>query len=143
MALDLHAMEKKWQQHWEKNHVYEFDRKSKKPVYSIDTPPPTVSGTMHMGHAFAFAQQDFIARYKKMAGFNVFHPFGFDNNGLATALMVEKKRGIKQKDFERDEFIKLVLKGTAEEEKSMEAAFKSIGLSLDWSLLYRTIDNLY
>jgi len=142
MALDLHEMEKKWQRHWEKEKVYKFDRKSKKPVYSIDTPPPTVSGTMHMGHAFAFTQQDFIARYKKMSGFNVFHPIGFDNNGLATALMVEKKKGIKSKNYTREEFIKIVLEGTAEEEKKMRAAFESIGLSLDWSLLYRTIDEL-
>lgn len=142
MPLDLHENEKKWQKYWEENSVYKFDQKSKKPLYSIDTPPPTVSGTMHMGHAFAFTQQDFIARYKKMAGFNLFHPFGFDNNGLATALRVEKKKGIKQKNFEREEFIKLVLEGTAEEEAKMLAAFKSIGLSIDWTLLYRTIDEL-
>ncbi len=142
MALDLHENEKKWQQYWEKNSIYKFDRKSKKPVYSIDTPPPTVSGTMHMGHAFAFSQQDFIARYKKMRGFNVFHPIGFDNNGLATALMVEKKKKIKSKNFSREEFIKIVLEGTLEEEKKMIAAFKSIGISFDWTLLYRTIDKL-
>ncbi len=142
MPIDLHEMEKKWQDCWKSGGIYKFDVKSKKPVYSIDTPPPTVSGTMHMGHAFAFTQQDFVARYKKMAGFNVFHPFGFDNNGLATALMVEKKKGIKSKDFSRAEFIKIVLEGTLEEEKSMRAAFESIGLSIDWSLLYRTIDDL-
>ena len=95
MAVDLQKMEEKWKKFWEKEQIYKFDPKSKKPVYSIDTPPPTVSGTMHMGHAFAFSQQDFIARYKKMQGFEVFHPIGFDNNGLATALMVEKKKGIK------------------------------------------------
>ncbi len=142
MDLDFHKIEQKWQAHWEKNKIYKFNPKSKQPVYSIDSPPPTVSGTMHLGHAFAFTQQDFIARYKKMRGFNVFHPFGFDNNGLATALMVEKKLGIKQKNFQRDEFIKIVLKETAEEERKMLAAFKSIGLSVDWSLLYRTIDEL-
>ena len=142
MAADLHKMEEKWQKFWEKEKVYKFDAKSKKPIYSIDTPPPTVSGTMHMGHAFAFAQQDFIARYKKMRGFNVFHPIGFDNNGLATALMVEKKLGIKQRNYSRDEFIKLVLKHTKEQEALMEKSFKSVGLSIDWSLLYRTIDEL-
>jgi len=142
MALDLHKTEEKWQKQWEKNKVHWFDAKSKKPLYSIDTPPPTVSGVMHMGHAFAFTQQDFIARYKRMQGFNVFHPFGFDNNGLATALMVEKKLGVKQKDYKRDEFIKLVLKHTKEQEKLMEKNFKSLGLSIDWRLLYRTIDRL-
>ncbi len=142
MAVDLQKMEEKWQKQWEKDKIYKFDPKSKKPVYSIDTPPPTVSGTMHMGHAFAFSQQDFIARYKRMQGVNVFHPIGFDNNGLATALMVEKKKGIKSKNFSRDEFIKIVLKGTKEEEKKMKAAFESISISFDWSLLYRTIDDL-
>ncbi|MDP2973817.1 MAG: class I tRNA ligase family protein [Candidatus Diapherotrites archaeon] len=142
MDLDFHKMEQKWQAYWEKSKTYKFNPKSKQPVYSIDSPPPTVSGTMHLGHAFAFTQQDFIARYKKMRGYNVFHPFGFDNNGLATALMVEKKLGIKQKNFERDEFIKIVLRETAEEERKMLASFKSIGLSVDWSLLYRTIDTL-
>ncbi len=142
MDLDFHKIEQKWQAHWEKNKTYKFNPKSKQPVYSIDSPPPTVSGTMHLGHAFAFAQQDFIARYKKMRSYNVFHPFGFDNNGLATALMVEKKLGIKQKNFQRNEFTKIVLKETAEEENKMLAAFKSIGLSVDWSLLYRTIDEL-
>ena len=142
MAADLQEMEEKWQKQWEKDRVYKFDEKGKKPLFTIDTPPPTVSGTMHMGHAFAFTQQDFIARYKKMQGFNVFHPIGFDNNGLATALMVEKKLGIKQRNYSRDDFIKLVLKHTKEQEDQMEKSFKSIGLSIDWSLLYRTIDEL-
>ncbi len=142
MALDFHEVEEKWQKYWDKEKIYKFDSKSKKPFYTIDTPPPTVSGVMHMGHAFAFSQQDFIARYKKMRGFEVFHPFGFDNNGLATALMVEKKLGVRQKDYSREKFIALVLKHTKEQEDQMEAGFKSIGLSVDWSLLYRTIDDL-
>ncbi len=142
MALDLHAMEEKWQKAWEKDKTYKFDAKSKKPTYSIDTPPPTVSGVMHMGHAFAFTQQDFIARYKRMQGFEVFQPFGFDNNGLATALMVEKKLKIRQSDYSREEFIKLVLEHTREQEKLMEERFREIGLSVDWTLIYRTIDKL-
>jgi valyl-tRNA synthetase len=140
MALDLHAIESKWQQSWEKEKIYRFGENSGKPIFSIDTPPPTVSGVMHMGHAFAFAQQDFIARYKRMRGFEVFQPFGFDNNGLATALMVEKKLGIKQRDFKREEFIQLVLRHTTEQEKKMEKSFRALGLSIDWSRLYRTID---
>ncbi len=142
MALDLHKIEEKWQKQWEKQQIYKFREKSRKPLFSIDTPPPTVSGVMHMGHAFAFAQQDFIARYKRMQGFEVFHPFGFDDNGLATALMVEKKLGIKQRDYKRDDFIKLVLLHTKEQEKKMEKSFRRLGLSLDWGLLYRTIDEL-
>ncbi|MAG21942.1 MAG: valine--tRNA ligase [Candidatus Diapherotrites archaeon] len=142
MALDLHEIEQKWQKKWETDKVYKFDEQSKKPPFTIDTPPPTVSGIMHMGHAFAFSQQDFIARYKRMRGFEVFHPMGFDNNGLATALMVEKKLKIRQNDYSREEFVKLVLKHTVGQEKAMEESFRGIGLSFDWDLLYRTIDEL-
>jgi valyl-tRNA synthetase len=142
MALDLHEIEVKWQKQWEKHDTYKFKEKSTKPLFTIDTPPPTVSGVMHMGHAFAFTQQDFVARYKRMKGFEVFQPFGFDNNGLPTALMVEKKLKIRQKDYSRKDFVKLVLKHTKEQEDAMEKSFKGMGLSIDWSLLYRTIDEL-
>ncbi len=64
--------EKKWQEYWEKNDIYKFDKHSKKPIFSIDTPPPTVSGEMHMGHASQYSQMDFIARYKRMNQFNIF-----------------------------------------------------------------------
>ena len=76
--------EEKIRKFWESEKIYKFDLKSKKNIYSIDTPPPTVSGKMHMGHAFSYSQQDFIARYKRMRGFRVFYPFGTDDNGLAT-----------------------------------------------------------
>ncbi|MEK6916465.1 MAG: class I tRNA ligase family protein, partial [Nanoarchaeota archaeon] len=77
--------EKKWQKYWEKEGIYKFDKKdTKKELYVIDTPPPTVSGKMHLGHAFSFSQMDFVARYKRMTGKNVFYPFGTDDNGLAT-----------------------------------------------------------
>ncbi len=115
-GLDFEAIEIKWQEIWENQNTYRFEKESDKPVFSIDTPPPTVSGGMHMGHAFAYAQQDFIARYKRMQGFNVFHPFGFDDNGLATMLFVEKKKKIRAQDFSRDEHIKIVLEETAEAE---------------------------
>jgi valyl-tRNA synthetase len=87
-----HAAEKKWQDFWEREHVYCFDKRSNKPIFSIDTPPPTVSGKMHIGHSFSYSQQDFIVRYKRMAGFNVFYPFGIDNNGVPTERLVEKMR---------------------------------------------------
>ena len=86
-------MEPKITGFWEKERVFVFDPESKKPVYSIDAPPPTVSGEIHMGHIFSYAQAEFIARYKRMRGFNVFYPFGLDNNGLPTELLVEKKHG--------------------------------------------------
>jgi len=93
---DPKKVEKKWQEFWEQNDVYSFDTKdSKKPIYSIDTPPPTVSGKMHLGHAFSFSQQDFIARFKRMNGHNVFYPFGTDDNGLATEKLVQRIKNLK------------------------------------------------
>lgn len=67
---------------WEEYGIYKFDGKSKKEIYSIDTPPPTMSGLIHIGHIFSYSQADFVARYKRMRGYSVFYPFGFDNNGL-------------------------------------------------------------
>src|SRR3989344_8424810 len=101
--------EKKWQEFWEKNKIFSFNKKSKAPNYSIDTPPPTVSGEMHIGHACSYSQQDFIARYKRMSGFNLFFPFGTDDNGLPTERLVEKTYGIKAKDMPRNDFIKLCM----------------------------------
>ncbi|MFH1257263.1 MAG: valine--tRNA ligase [Candidatus Diapherotrites archaeon] len=133
--------EKKWQEHWNKEKVYSFDANSKGPVYSLDTPPPTVSGRMHLGHAFSYTQADFIARYKRMKGFNVFYPFGLDDNGLATILLVEKSLGIQSKNFSREEFIKICLKETQKAEQLLYDDFGSLGLSVDWALVYRTIDD--
>ncbi|MDO8634007.1 MAG: valine--tRNA ligase [archaeon] len=131
--------EKKWQEFWEKNNVYRFDESSKKPVFPIDTPPPTVSGRMHLGHAFSYTQADAVARFKRMRGFNVFYPFGFDDNGLATERMVEKNRKIQAKNFSRKEFVQICLDETRGAEKLLESDFRAVGLSVDWSRLYRTI----
>ncbi len=135
-------MEKKWQDYWEKEGIYGFDWKSKSPSYVIDTPPPTVSGKMHLGHAFSYTQQDFVARYKRMKGFNVFNPFGYDDNGLATDRFVEKKRGIRAKNFSRKEYINICLKETKIAEEKLKDDFSSLGLSVDWGECYRTIDSL-
>src|SRR3989337_1165822 len=78
---------------WENELTYAGENNSGK-LYSIDTPPPTVSGTLHIGHIFSYTQTDIIARYKRMQGYSVFYPFGFDDNGLATERFVEKKREI-------------------------------------------------
>ena len=77
-------IEKKWMARWEKDKTYKFDETNADNIFSIDTPPPTVSGKLHFGHAFSSSQQDFIARYKRMKGFNVLQPFGTDDNGLPT-----------------------------------------------------------
>ncbi|HZX34774.1 MAG TPA: valine--tRNA ligase [archaeon] len=141
-GIDFRAIERKWQKRWEEGKIYAFDAERKGPVFSIDTPPPTVSGRMHLGHAFSYAHADFIARFKRMKGFNVFYPFGFDDNGLATERLVEKSRKIRAKDFSRNEFIKICLEETKKHEEIMHSDFGSLGLSVDWKLLYRTIDSL-
>src|SRR3990167_10504716 len=101
-------IEKKWNDFWEKNNTYKFDP-SKKDFFSIDTPPPTVSGNMHIGHAFSYSQMDFIARFWRMKK-GVFYPFGTDDNGLPTEKLVEKLNNIKSKNMSREDFIKLCLK---------------------------------
>ncbi len=131
--------EKKWQEYWIKNKIFAFNPTSKAKTYSIDTPPPTVSGKMHLGHAFSYSHFDFIARYKRMAGFNVFFPWGFDDNGLATEIFVESKTGKFAEKMPRSDFAKLCLENTTEAEKSMLESWQSIGMSCDWAIFYRTI----
>ena len=107
---DSKESEQRWQVFWEEERIYAFDKDAKdKEIYSIDTPPPTVSGKMHIGHAFSYAQQDFIARFQRMAGKNVFYPFGTDDNGLPTKLLIEKTKGVKAEEMDRKEFVSLCL----------------------------------
>ena len=86
---------------WEKEKIYKFDSKKKGRIYSIDTPPPTVSGDMHAGHAFSYSQQDFIARFMRMFYGGVFYPFGTDDNGLPTERLVERLNNVKSKEMPR------------------------------------------
>ena len=125
--------------YWEEHKIYKFDEQSSKPIFSIDTPPPTVSGDIHMGHVFSYSQAEFIARYKRMRGFNVFYPFGLDNNGLPTELLIEKKHGIAAEDLGRDKFVELVMHDVKEYNEQYINLFKRLGLSIDWSLTYETI----
>jgi len=75
---------------WEANNIFRFSHDPNAEIFSIDTPPPTVSGEIHMGHVYSYANAEFIARYRRMRGYNVFYPFGLDNNGLPTELLIEK-----------------------------------------------------
>ncbi|HVL47893.1 MAG TPA: valine--tRNA ligase [Candidatus Thermoplasmatota archaeon] len=135
------AMEEKWLATWEREGVYRFDFADRtRPVFSIDTPPPTVSGKMHIGHAYSYNQMDFVARYKRMRGFNLYYPFGFDDNGLPTERYTERTLGVKLADVGRQEFIRLCLEETKKAEAEMETSWRRIGMSCDWSILYRTID---
>ena len=138
---DASEVESRIRKFWDEEKVYKFDSNSKKKVYSIDTPPPTVSGKMHMGHAFGNSQQDFIARFKRMSGFNVLQPFGTDDNGLPTKLLIESLKNVDSAKLSRKEFVKLVL-DTLEKELRPQYIedWKRLGISCDFEVFYTTID---
>mgnify|MGYP001568270172 CR=1 FL=1 len=139
--INTKELESHWRNYWEKEGIYKFDQNSKKKIYSVDTPPPTVSGEMHIGHACSYSQQDFIIRYKRMQGFNVFYPFGTDDNGLPTERLVEKRYNVKAKEMSREEFIKLCTEFLKKELPNFIQDWKNIGISCDWDILYSTIDS--
>jgi valyl-tRNA synthetase len=132
--------EKKWMDYWEKEKIYRFDPESRAEIYSIDTPPPTVSGNMHLGHTFSYSQQDFVVRFHRMLGKNVFYPFGTDDNGLATERLIEKMKKVKGQFMERKEFIGLCLKTLEEIRPDFIHDWKRIGISADFNIFYTTID---
>jgi len=131
--------EKYWQEFWEKEGVYRFNPEQGGPLYTIDTPPPTISGSLHLGHIFSYIQAEVIARFKRMEGSNIRYPFGLDNNGLPTERLVEKEKGVRGREMERNEFVKTCLEVTEKYKKNYESLWKSIGLSVDWRLEYSTI----
>jgi valyl-tRNA synthetase len=138
--FDFKEIEENLKKFWEKEKIYVFDTKSRKKIFSVDTPPPTVSGEMHIGHACSYAQQDFIIRFMRMNGFNVFYPFGTDDNGLPTERLVEKRKKVKSKDMSREKFIKLCMDFLKEELPGFIQDWKNIGISCDWNIYYSTID---
>lgn len=128
-------------QTWEKKKIYKA-HEGKGLSFKIDTPPPTVSGELHMGHVFSYVQADIIARFKRMQGYSVFYPIGFDDNGLPTERLVEKLAQKKVgRNSTRDEFIKECHKIVDKSEKEFEEMFKKIGLSVDFDLKYQTISS--
>ncbi len=137
---DFKKSEKKWKSHWENEKIYSFELKSKKKIFSIDTPPPTISGNIHMGHVFSYTHTDIIARYKRMQGYNVFYPFGFDNNGLPTERLVEKEKNVRANKMPREKFNKLCLQVSKQYENKFKDFWGTLGLSVDWNLLYSTIE---
>jgi len=128
------------QEKWEEAGTYQFVVDSDAPVYSIDTPPATVSGKLHLGHTYSYSHPDFIARFWRMNGYNVFYPMGFDDNGLPTGRLVEKQLGIRASDMERDNFIAKCLQTSEVAEKEYQQLWQRLGLSIDWNYTYRTID---
>ena len=142
MNYSFKENEEKWIKKWEEKNLYQYDSKiDKKDSYVIDTPPPTVSGSLHMGHIFSYTHTDIIARFKRMMGKNIYYPMGFDDNGLPTERLVEKKSSVKATKMDRTAFVDLCKKTIVEEEEKFRNLFKKIGLSVDWSLEYQTISD--
>ena len=161
----LDGIEARWSQQWNTDGTYSFDRSATRDqVFSIDTPPPTVSGSLHMGHVFSYTHTDIIARFQRMSGKQVFYPIGWDDNGLATERRVQNYFGVRcdpsvpfEEGFQppfrgdppkdhraiavsRPNFIALCEELTAHDEAIFEDVLRRLGLSYDWSMLYTTID---
>ena len=136
---DFKTIEKQMQNLWTENKTYHFTKDASKPLYSIDTPPPTVNGSLHIGHIFSYAQAEMIARFKRMQGFNIFYPFGFDDNGLPTERLVEKELGIRAGQMPRSEFGEACIRTTQKYEADFRALWTSLGFSCDWTKQYETI----
>ncbi len=157
----LDGVELKWGERWEQTGVYTFDRTAERvDVFSVDTPPPTASGSLHVGHVFSYTHTDSIARFQRMSGKKVFYPMGWDDNGLPTERRVQNYYGVSCDPslpfdpsfappaeppkhaigISRPNFIALCETLTKEDEKAFEALFRRLGLSVDWSLQYATID---
>jgi len=139
--LNLQEIEKRWQGFWDKEKIYAFEKKSKKPLFSIDVPPVYASaGHLHIGHALHYTQFEIIARLKRMQGFNVYFAPCFDDNGLPTEKYVEEKFHISKNSTTKAAFRALCLKEAKKvEQEYSDRVFKKLGHSYDWSLLYTTI----
>ena len=154
------ASRRTWIERWRASSIYEFDRSAtRENVYSIDTPPPTVSGELHMGHIFSYTHSDLLARFWRMNGKKVFYPMGWDDNGLPTERRVENFYGVRcdpslpyQPDFtppeksgdtklaiSRKNFVELCRRRTEEDEEVFKNLWRHLGLSIDWSLEYSTV----
>ncbi|WP_296666308.1 class I tRNA ligase family protein, partial [Demequina sp.] len=163
------GLEDRWNEAWEASGTYRFDESAtREQVYSIDTPPPTVSGSLHVGHVFSYTHTDVVARFQRMRGREVFYPMGWDDNGLPTERRVQNYYGVRcdptlgyvdgfeppyvggegqsikaadQVPISRRNFVELCERLTAEDEKQFEALWRHLGLSVDWSRTYRTISH--
>ena len=143
----IHDRESHRQQFWIDNNTYKFDpTDTSRPLYTIDTPPPTVSGTLHIGHIFSYTQAEIIARYKRMTGHNVYYPVGYDDNGIPTEILVQKELGDQTKltwtavrDMDRKTFVNACLDITAQYRDEYKALWQSVGMSFDRDMTYSTI----
>ena len=165
--VGVEGLEQKWGASWDSSKTYSFDKSApKSQIFSIDTPPPTVSGSLHVGHVFSYTHTDLIARYQRMIGKEVYYPMGWDDNGLPTERRVQNFYGVRcdpslayvndfkppfeggdgksskaadQVPISRRNFIELCERLTLEDEKHFEALWRQLGLSIDWSQTYQTI----
>jgi valyl-tRNA synthetase len=159
----IEGLEPKWSERWEKDSVYRFDRaRSRDEIFAIDTPPPTVSGSLHIGHVMSYTHTDLVARFQRMRGREVFYPIGWDDNGLATERRVQNHFGVRcdptvpydpafdpaamrpsspeePRPLARGNFIELCARLTGEDERVFEDLFRRLGLSVDWTQTYTTI----
>lgn len=135
-------IESKWQSIWQERGIYNWEEDMPRDqTFVIDTPPPTVSGTLHMGHVFSYTQADFIARFQRMNGKTIFYPIGFDDNGLPTERLVEKVKKVRASNMPREEFTDLCRLVVKEAEEEFAKLFKSIALSVDWRQEYQTVSS--
>ncbi|HDI23796.1 MAG TPA: valine--tRNA ligase, partial [Thermoplasmatales archaeon] len=140
---DQKQIERKWQEKWQRMKIYHFDFESDKPIYSIDVPPRYASGPLHAGHAVHYTHIDFVARYKRMRGYNVFFPLCFDVNGIPIEERVERKLGITRKDIDRHKFIKLCSEFAEKNIKKMIEQYIKLGESMDPTIYYQTDAEYY
>ena len=160
----LDGIEEKWIAEWASSDVYTFDRAAalaglRSDIWAIDTPPPTASGSLHVGHVFSYTHTDIVARYQRMRGRHVYYPMGWDDNGLPTERRVQNYYGVRcdpslhydptftppekpgkdQIPVSRRNFVELCMQLTEEDEHAFEQLWRRVGLSVDWSDVYRTI----
>ena len=140
--FNIKSKEEFWIDYWDQNQVYKFDEANLDKTFVVDTPPPYVSADhLHSGHIMSYSQAEFIVRYKRMNGFNVFYPMGFDDNGLPTERFVEKKYDVDKKSISKQEFIELCLKETQKGALNYKRLWQALGISMDWSKTYSTISD--
>ena len=137
-GFDLKGSESRWQDFWEEERIYHFDPGSDREVFSIDNPPRYASGPLHAGHAVHYTHIDFVARYKRMRGYNVMFPLCFDVNGMPIEVRVEKKYGIKMREYDRQKFVRLCEEFANANIDEMRHQFKIFGESMDPSVYYQT-----
>ncbi len=141
--LNLLLIEEKWQQNWEQLGIYVFNREDNRPAFTIDTPPPYPSGNFHMGNVLNWTYIDVLARFKRMSGFNVLFPQGWDCHGLPTEVKTEEIHKIKKTDVPPQEFVRLCKQVINKYIIIMKKAIIRLGCSVDWTTEYKTMDSTY